>query len=58
MTIKEMRTLTGLSQVKFAEFIGTSRRNIENWESDKSPGNCPDYVLQLIEYKLKNEKMI
>lgn len=48
MTIKEIRSKTGLTQAQFAEVLGTSKRNVENWEEGKS--NCPSYVLNLIEY--------
>lgn len=56
MTIKEMRAETGLTQVKFAEHLGIPRRTIENWESGVN--DCPKYVKELIEYRLRNEGMI
>lgn len=56
MTIKELRRLSGLTQAAFAEKIGCSRRNVENWESGR---NCPpEYVFDLIEYFLKHENLI
>lgn len=51
MTIKELRSLTGLSQVKFAEKYNIPRRTIENWETDSR--KCPEYVMQLLEFKVK-----
>lgn len=56
MTIKEMRAETGLSQVKFAEHLGIPRRTIENWESGTN--HCPQYVRDLIQYRLTTEGMI
>ena len=56
MTIKEMRAETGLTQVKFAEHLGIPRRTIENWESGVN--DCPKYVKELIEYRLRNEGLI
>lgn len=56
MTIKEMRSKTGLTQVQFAKMLGTSKRNIENWEEGKS--NCPSYVLNLIEYYLSTRSFV
>lgn len=56
MTIKEMRSETGLSQAKFAEHLNIPRRTIENWESGVN--DCPKYVKELIEYRLRNEGMI
>ncbi|MBE6904594.1 MAG: transcriptional regulator [Ruminococcaceae bacterium] len=56
MNIKELRTLTGMTQQAFAEYFSIPKRNIENWEEKKS--NCPLYLLNLIEYKLKKENLI
>lgn len=54
MTIREMRKQTGLSQAKFGELLNIPHRTLQDWEYDKS--RCPEYVTELIEYKLKNEK--
>lgn len=35
IAVKCCRQLTGLSQIKFAEFIGSTRRTVEDWESGK-----------------------
>ncbi len=51
MTIKEIRALTGLSQVKFAEKYNIPRRTLENWESEKA--QCPPYVKELLEFRVK-----
>lgn len=56
MTIKEMRIMTGMSQVKFSEYLYIPKRTIEDWEAERR--KCPDYVRILIEYKLKNENLI
>ena len=56
MTIKEMRTATGLTQKAFAELLGMPKRTVENWEGDVN--KCPEYLLRLIEYYLKNENLI
>lgn len=45
-TIKEIRALTGLSQVKFSEQYGIPRRTIESWESGER--KCPPYVTELL----------
>lgn len=52
MTITEIRNMTGLSQVAFAEMYGMSRRTVENWEAEVGKPNhreCPKYVLSLLE---------
>lgn len=55
MTIKELRRLSGLTQAKFADIIGCPKRTVERWEYRKDP---PQYVVKLIDYFLRNEKII
>lgn len=47
VTVKEIRTRTGLSQAKFAEHFCIPRRTVENWESGVN--SCPPYVLRLLD---------
>lgn len=56
MTIKELRTLSGMTQQAFGDYFGISKRAIESWEGGQR--QCPVYLLELIEYKLKNENLI
>lgn len=53
MKIKEIRALTGLSQVKFANAYGIPVSTLENWE--RGTRSCPDYVLDLLEFKVKTD---
>lgn len=56
MTIKEMRAASGMTQQAFAEFFGIPKRTIEDWEcSRRTP---PEYLIKLIEYRLRNENKI
>jgi DNA-binding transcriptional regulator YiaG len=56
MTIKELRSLTQLSQSKFANAVGIPVRTIQQWEQgERVP---PEYVVTLIEYFLKKERLI
>lgn len=55
LTVKEIRSLTGLSQKAFAECYHIPRRTIENWESEVS--KCPGYVVELLEFKVKSDFM-
>ena len=48
MNIKELRKQLGLSQVKFAELLGTSQMTIHRWERK----HCPDYINKLAELAL------
>jgi DNA-binding transcriptional regulator YiaG len=56
MTIKEMRTASGMTQQQFSEELRIPKRSIENWEGEKR--ECPEYLLRLIEYYLKKENLI
>lgn len=56
MTAKELRTASGMTQKAFAEYFGISKRAIESWEGGKR--ECPEYLLSLMEYKLRNEGII
>lgn len=56
MTIKEMRAASGMTQQQFSNLLCIPKRSIENWEGGKR--ECPEYLLRLIEYYLKKEKLI
>lgn len=54
--IKELRSLTGLSQQAFADRYHIPKRTIEHWESTGAEHrDPPGYVLELLEYKIKKE---
>ena len=53
MTFKDLRISSGMSRPQFAEYFGIPYRTVQSWElGDRQ---CPDYLLKLMEYKLKNE---
>lgn len=56
MTIKELRTASGMTQKAFGEYFGIPYRTIQNWETEKR--ECPEYLINLIQYKLEHEKLI
>ena len=56
MTIKEMRTASGMTQKAFSGYFGFSKRAVEDWEGGKRV--CPPYLLDLIRYKLEREGLI
>ena len=53
MTIKEIRSLTGLSQQKFGDKYGIPRRTIQNWEGGIN--DPPSYTLQMLEAQVKKD---
>lgn len=56
MTFKELRELSGMSQREFSDYFGIPKRTVENWCG--SVNKCPDYLLDLMRYKLVNEGII
>ena len=55
MSIKEIRSLTGLSMRAFAMKYNIPYRTMQNWEEGVSM--CPDYVRELLEFKVKEEML-
>ena len=53
MKIKELRALTGLSQVKFSQKYGIPRRTIEDWEAGRH--DPPAYVEDLLEFRIQHD---
>lgn len=56
MTIKKLRKATGMTQKAFSDYFEIPKRTIEDWEGDRR--KPPEYLVKLIEYKLKNEKLL
>lgn len=56
MTIKELREASGMSRHEFADYFGIPYRTIQDWELGNR--KCLDYLLNLMEYKLRNEGII
>lgn len=54
MTIHELITLSEMNQTQFSKHFGIPLRSIQNWIGGKS--QCPQYVLSLLEYRIKKEK--
>lgn len=54
--IKSLRQRTGLSQQAFGDYFGIPKRTIQNWEGEVN--KCPEYLADLMEYKLNKEGMI
>lgn len=56
MTLKELRELSGMTRVQFAEYFGIPYRTIQDWELGNR--KCNDYMIALLEYKLRNEGLL
>ena len=55
-TFKEIREASGMERKEFCEYFGIPYRTIQSWELGDR--DCPEYLLNLMEYKLKNEGFI
>lgn len=53
MNIKDLRTQTKMSQSQFAKYFNIPPSTLKKWEQGQR--KCPEYLLELIEYKLQNE---
>lgn len=53
-TFKEIRQASGMNSTQFSEYFGIPYRTIQHWEHGTR--QCPEYLLNLIQYKLENEK--
>ena len=56
MKIKQLRVSSKMTQKQFSEYLNIPKRTIEDWENGRR--KSPEYVVELIEYKLKNEGLI
>ena len=56
MDVKELREKSGLSRSDFAKHFGIPYRTVQSWELCER--ECPEYLLKLIEFKLKAENLI
>lgn len=56
MNIKELRAAAKMTQKEFSEYFNIPKRTIEQWEGGQR--KPPHYLVDLIEYKLKNENLI
>lgn len=56
MTIKELREQSGMSLTQFSAFFEIPYRTLQHWEHGTR--KCPEYLLKLMEYKLKHEGVI
>lgn len=54
--IKELRESTGMNRKEFCEYFDIPYRTVSEWERDGR--HAPDYVLRLLEYYIRMERMI
>ncbi len=53
--VRELRETTGMNRKQFCEYFGIPYRTVSEWERDGR--HAPDYVLRLLEYYIRMEKV-
>ena len=53
--IKELRESTGMNRKEFCEYFQIPYRTVSEWERDGR--HAPDYVIRLLEYYIRIEKL-
>lgn len=56
MDFSKLRKQAGMTQQAMSDYFGIPKRTIENW--DTGARKCPEYLLNLMKYKLKNEEIL
>ena len=54
--IKELRESTGMNRKEFCKYFEIPYRTVTEWE--RGTRKMPDYVLRLLEYKVKMDHLI
>ena len=54
--IKELRESTGMNRREFCDYFHIPYRTVTEWERDNR--HAPEYVLRLLEYYIRMEKMM
>jgi len=56
---KKLRVQSGMNKKQFSEYFEIPYRTIQHWETEGiEKRRCPEYVLKLIEFRLKTDKLI
>lgn len=55
-SIRSLIAASRMTQKAFAEYLNIPQRTVEDW--CRGTRKCPDYVISLIEYKLRGENLI
>lgn len=56
MNFKELRQATGMNIKQYSEYFNIPYRTVQNWDNEIR--KCPDYLQELMEYKLRKENIV
>lgn len=54
MDFKKLRTESGMNLTQFSKYFNIPYRTLQHWEHGTR--QCPQYLLELMQYKLKTDK--
>lgn len=54
--IKNLREETGMNRTQFCEYFNIPYRTVQDWESGRRV--MPEYVLRLLEYRIRTDKIL
>jgi putative transcriptional regulator len=54
--VRELRDSMGMNRREFCEYFSIPYRTMSDWEAGKR--KMPEYLLRLMEYKAKTEKLV
>lgn len=54
--IIELRESTGMNRKEFCEYFGIPYRTVTEWERDNR--HAPEYLIRLLEYYIRTEKLM
>lgn len=53
--VKDLRESTGMNRKEFCDYFGIPYRTVTEWE--RGTRKMPDYVLRMMEYQIRMEKV-
>lgn len=56
LTVRQLKEKAKMTAREFADFFEMPKRTVEAWQSGRN--KPPEYLVKLMEYKLKTEKII
>ena len=56
MTFRGLCQQSRMTQTAFADYFGIPLRTVQHWI--KGDRDCPEYLIRLMEYKLRRENII
>ena len=54
ISVKDLIKAADMTQTEFSKYFGIPLRTVQNWCGGQR--QCPDYLLALMDYKLKHER--